>query len=111
MRRLRRIERSSHCVAWRRRQDAVSVEPGEGGITAPSRPTRSPSCRAADSCGQLAQTSGGSSTGTRATVHGAAERATGGGGGRVRTAGAKRQPGWLPPGWSTSAEPEPAQTP
>ena len=66
-------------------------------MTATNRPTRSPSCRAAGSCGQPAQTGGSSSTGTRATVHGAAGRITGGGGGRGRTACAERRPGWPPP--------------
>ena len=44
------------------------LKPGEGKLTASGWPTRSPSCRAAGSCGQPAQTGGGSSTGTRAAV-------------------------------------------
>ena len=75
------------------------LEPGEGKLTASGWPTRSPSCRAAGSCGQPAQTGGGSSTGTRVTVHGTAGMESGRGGGRVRTAGAQAQPERPPPGW------------
>ena len=74
------------------------LEPGEGKLTANGWPTFSPSCRAAGSCGQPAQTGGGSSTGTRAAVRGTAGTESGRGRGRARTGGAQAQPERPPPG-------------